>query len=106
MKAYIGRNFIEYSHHSKAQLLVNAIAACCLVVQCPNLVVAGNARCNKLILATYHEESAQTKHVPLLLTCLLQDLCRKCIKHNASCGKAWERLGSILEREQAYKVEH
>ena len=38
------------------------------------------------------------------LTCLLQDLCRKCINHNASCGKAWERLGSILEREQAYKV--
>ena len=35
---------------------------------------------------------------------MLQDLCRKCIKHNASCGKAWERLGSILEREQAYKV--
>ncbi|DBB04932.1 TPA: hypothetical protein ACH3X3_010212 [Trebouxia sp. C0006] len=34
---------------------------------------------------------------------LAQDLCRKCIKHNASCGKAWERLGSILEREQAYK---
>lgn len=36
---------------------------------------------------------------------LLQDLCRKCIKHNASCGKAWERLGSILEREQACKVQ-
>jgi len=40
----------------------------------------------------------------LVLTLDMQDLCRKCIKHNASCGKAWERLGSILEREQAYKV--
>ena len=38
------------------------------------------------------------------LAYLLQDLCRKSIKHNASSGKAWERLGSILEREQAYKV--
>lgn len=35
---------------------------------------------------------------------LMQELCRKCIKYNASCGKAWEQLGSILEREQAYKV--
>lgn len=40
----------------------------------------------------------------LLVMLDMQDLCRKCIKHNASCGKAWERLGSILEREQAYKV--
>lgn len=43
--------------------------------------------------------------VGTLLAHLLQDLCRKSIKHNASSGKAWERLGSILEREQAYKVE-
>ena len=40
----------------------------------------------------------------LLVMLDMQDLCWKCIKHNASCGKAWERLGSILEREQAYKV--
>lgn len=40
----------------------------------------------------------------LVLLLDMQDLCRKSIKHNASCGKAWERLGSILEREQAYKV--
>ncbi|KAK9829513.1 hypothetical protein WJX72_006291 [[Myrmecia] bisecta] len=34
---------------------------------------------------------------------LAQELCKKCLKHNASCAKAWESLGAILEREQAYK---
>lgn len=37
-------------------------------------------------------------------TCGLQELCRRCIRYNASCGRAWECLGAILEREQAYKV--
>ncbi|KAL6760145.1 intraflagellar transport protein [Haematococcus lacustris] len=34
---------------------------------------------------------------------LAQDLCQKCLKYNKSCAKAWEYLGSIMEREQAYK---
>ena len=58
----------------------------------------------------YKQELLQAKelceHVCRLLSVLvvLQELCRKCIKYNASCGRAWERLGSIMEREQAYKV--
>lgn len=34
---------------------------------------------------------------------LAQELCQKCLKHNKSCGKAYEYLGQIMEREQAYK---
>jgi len=34
---------------------------------------------------------------------LAQDLCRKCLKYNQSCGPAWEIMGQMLEREGAYK---
>uniref|UniRef100_A0A7S0S5T6 Tetratricopeptide repeat-like domain-containing protein n=1 Tax=Chlamydomonas leiostraca TaxID=1034604 RepID=A0A7S0S5T6_9CHLO len=34
---------------------------------------------------------------------LAQDLCQKCLKYNKSCAKAWEHMGAIMEREQAYK---
>eukprot|EP00798_Chlamydomonas_sp_ICE-L_P019308 gene19309-25961_t len=34
---------------------------------------------------------------------LAQDLCKKCLKYNKSCAKAWEYMGAIMEREQAYK---
>ena len=34
---------------------------------------------------------------------LAQDLAKKCIKYNKSCGKAWEYIGIILEKEYAYK---
>lgn len=34
---------------------------------------------------------------------LAQDLAKKCIKYNKSCGKAWEYIGIIMEKEQAYK---
>lgn len=27
----------------------------------------------------------------------------RCLKYNKSCGHAWELMGSIAEREQAYK---
>jgi tetratricopeptide repeat protein 21B len=37
-----------------------------------------------------------------VLTCL-QELCNRCLKYNKSCSRAWELLGSIAEREQAYK---
>lgn len=33
----------------------------------------------------------------------LQELCNRCLKYNKSCSKAWELLGAIAEREQAYK---
>ena len=33
----------------------------------------------------------------------MQELCNRCLKYNKSCSKAWELLGSIAEREQAYK---
>lgn len=32
-----------------------------------------------------------------------QELCARCIKFNRSCIKAWELLGCIAEREQAFK---
>ena len=32
-----------------------------------------------------------------------QELCRKCLKYNKSCSKAWEVLGSIMEREMSYR---
>uniref|UniRef100_A0A7S2R6W5 Tetratricopeptide repeat-containing protein n=1 Tax=Rhizochromulina marina TaxID=1034831 RepID=A0A7S2R6W5_9STRA len=34
---------------------------------------------------------------------LAQDLCKRCLKFNKSSAKAYETLGSILERELAYK---
>ncbi|KAF6259487.1 intraflagellar transport protein [Scenedesmus sp. NREL 46B-D3] len=34
---------------------------------------------------------------------LAQELCSRCLKYNQSCSRAWELLGSIAEREQAYK---
>ena len=34
---------------------------------------------------------------------LAQDLCRRCLKYNKSCARAWELMGSIMEREQAYR---
>jgi len=34
---------------------------------------------------------------------LAQDLCKKCLTYNQSFSKAHETLGSILERECAYK---
>uniref|UniRef100_A0A383W643 Uncharacterized protein n=1 Tax=Tetradesmus obliquus TaxID=3088 RepID=A0A383W643_TETOB len=34
---------------------------------------------------------------------LAQELCSRCLKYNKSCSRAWELLGSIAEREQAYK---
>jgi tetratricopeptide repeat protein 21B len=34
---------------------------------------------------------------------LVQELCARCLKYNRSCSRAWELLGSIAEREQAYK---
>lgn len=34
---------------------------------------------------------------------LAQDLCKRCLKYNKSCGKAWESLGQIMEREQSYQ---
>lgn len=37
------------------------------------------------------------------LRLLPQELCARCLKYNRSCSRAWELLGSIAEREQAYK---
>lgn len=34
---------------------------------------------------------------------MAQELCRKCLTYNQSCAKAWEHLGAIMEREQAYQ---
>lgn len=34
---------------------------------------------------------------------LAQDLCRKCLGVNKSCAKAYEMLGLIMEKEQAYR---
>ena len=33
---------------------------------------------------------------------MAQDLCRKCLKHNQSCAKAWEYMGLVMEKEQSY----
>lgn len=32
-----------------------------------------------------------------------EDLCSRCLKYNLSCGKAWEMMGTIREKEAAYK---
>jgi len=34
---------------------------------------------------------------------LAQELCRKCLTHNKSSAKAWEQMGVIMEKEQAYR---
>ena len=34
---------------------------------------------------------------------LAQDLCRRCLQYNKSCSKAWELLGTIMEKEASYK---
>lgn len=34
---------------------------------------------------------------------LAQDLCRKCLNYNKSCGEAWDLMGRIMEKEQAFK---
>eukprot|EP00741_Cyanophora_paradoxa_P023819 tig00021623_g23008.t1 len=34
---------------------------------------------------------------------LAQELCKRALAANKSCAKAWEMLGTILEKEQAYK---
>ena len=34
---------------------------------------------------------------------LSEDLCSRCLKYNLSCGKAWETMGSIREKEASYK---
>ncbi|XP_015756029.1 PREDICTED: tetratricopeptide repeat protein 21B-like [Acropora digitifera] len=31
------------------------------------------------------------------------DLLKKCLQYNKSCCKAWEYMGYIMEKEQAYK---
>jgi tetratricopeptide repeat protein 21B len=36
------------------------------------------------------------------LCCRAQDLCHRCLRHNKSCARAKELLGSIAEREAAY----
>eukprot|EP00941_MAST-03F_sp_MAST-3F-sp1_P006174 g6174.t1 len=48
-----------------------------------------------LMLATIYIES---KKFDLAL-----ELCKRCLKHNKSCAKAWEHMGLIMERECAYK---
>jgi len=34
---------------------------------------------------------------------LAQEMCKKCLKYNKSCAKAWEGMGQIMEREQSYR---
>jgi len=34
---------------------------------------------------------------------LSEDLCNRCLKYNLSCGKAWETMGVIREREASYR---
>eukprot|EP00742_Colponemidia_sp_Colp-10_P005614 GILJ01006001.1.p1 GENE.GILJ01006001.1~~GILJ01006001.1.p1 ORF type:complete len:1335 (+),score=250.67 GILJ01006001.1:335-4006(+) len=34
---------------------------------------------------------------------LAQEQCKKCLLYNKSCGKAWEYMGLIMEKEQSYK---
>jgi len=34
---------------------------------------------------------------------LAQEMCKKCLKYNKSCAKAWEGMGAIMEREQSYR---
>jgi tetratricopeptide repeat protein 21B len=34
---------------------------------------------------------------------LAQELCRKCLVYNKSCGEAWDLMGRIMEKEQAFK---
>jgi len=34
---------------------------------------------------------------------LAEDLCNRCLKFNLSCGRAWETMGHIREKEASYK---
>lgn len=34
---------------------------------------------------------------------LAMQLCKRCLDHNKSCGKAWEDMGLIMEKETSYK---
>ncbi|KAJ4456940.1 putative Tetratricopeptide repeat protein 21B [Paratrimastix pyriformis] len=34
---------------------------------------------------------------------LAQELCEKCVAQNKSCGRAWESLGLVFEKEQSYR---
>jgi tetratricopeptide repeat protein 21B len=34
---------------------------------------------------------------------LSEDLCNRCLKYNLSCGRAWETMGVIREKEASYK---
>ena len=34
---------------------------------------------------------------------LAQDLCKRCLVYNKSCGKAWEHMGLIMEKESSYR---
>ncbi|CAM9385472.1 unnamed protein product [Heterosigma akashiwo] len=34
---------------------------------------------------------------------LAQDLCKRCLSYNKSCGKAWEAMGLMMEKEQSYE---
>eukprot|EP00750_Incisomonas_marina_P015645 INCI18415.3.p1 GENE.INCI18415.3~~INCI18415.3.p1 ORF type:complete len:1335 (-),score=288.83 INCI18415.3:1148-5152(-) len=34
---------------------------------------------------------------------LALQLCKRCLEHNKSCGKAWEDMGLIMEKETSYK---
>lgn len=38
-----------------------------------------------------------------MVTLRAQELCNRCLKYNRSCGRAWELLGGVAEREAAYK---
>lgn len=34
---------------------------------------------------------------------LAQDLCKRCLSYNLSCGKAWEAMGLVMEKECSYR---
>jgi len=34
---------------------------------------------------------------------MAQELCKRCLQFDRSCAKAWEYMGSIMEKEQSYK---
>ena len=56
--------------------------------------------------ADYHERALlllATSYIEKKKFDLAQDLCRRCLKYNKSCGKAWESMGVIKEKEHAYK---
>lgn len=34
---------------------------------------------------------------------MVQELCKKALEHNKSCGKTWETMGLVMEKEQSYQ---